>query len=50
MNDIEHLRQLMSDYTHTTDTLFDMLDDYLETPKKPSKSDLSDKEENSPKK
>lgn len=50
MNDIEHLRQLMSDYKQTTDTLFGMLDDYLEKSQKPSQSVLSDKEENSPKK
>lgn len=50
MNDIERLRQLMSEYKQTTNTLFDMLDNYLETHQKPLQSVLNEKEDNSPRK
>lgn len=42
MDDMEHLQQLMSEYKQTLDTLFRMLDDYLETPQKASEIILSD--------
>lgn len=46
MNDMEHLQQLMSEYKQTSDTLFRMLDDYLETPQKAPESILSDNTSN----
>lgn len=42
MNDMEHLQQLMSEYKQTSDTLFEMLDNYLETSQKAPESILSD--------
>ncbi|MGN0351177.1 MAG: hypothetical protein ACI4ES_05945 [Roseburia sp.] len=45
MNDMENLKQLMNDYKQTTNTLFDMLDNYLEGSKKPTDENSAKKAE-----
>ena len=49
MNDLERLKQLMNEYKQTSETLCDMLDDYLETSEKPLESVSNEKRYNCPK-